>query len=379
MYSKKAIERAGGFLRRENLSEEELNDAMTKLSYWRSLHDEPLRKVYEVLQRGLKQLSLSKGLVSFRLKTEQSITVKLKRFPKMSLKTMGDIAGCRVIVYNLKELNKFYRWLKKESVKQKLDLKLLNDYLETPKEDGYRSIHFQIRYEGYKVEIQLRTSFQHSWATCVEVVDNIRFYGSGLKHGIDSRDVNNWRRFFVKLSAYSDYIEKHFSHLILPVNIITTNEQGFLVKKDKEKEMITKVSMLINEASRNIRFSKLVSELKKAIKSCNALKVLNECVCSADAVSKRMKDFEADDKGYILVDVTFHKMALDVKLKYFKTVDSASVPYQDLETEYRKNKLGACYLVATKNVESLRKAYPNFFSDARHILANLAFQEHIKY
>ena len=49
MFSKKAIERAGDVLRKENLTEDELQDAMTKLSYWRSLHDSPLRKVNKFL------------------------------------------------------------------------------------------------------------------------------------------------------------------------------------------------------------------------------------------------------------------------------------------------------------------------------------------
>lgn len=54
----------------------------------------------------------------------------------------------------------------------------MDDYISTPKESGYRSLHLKYKnknkyrpdYDGLQIEIQLRTKLQHIWATAVETM-----------------------------------------------------------------------------------------------------------------------------------------------------------------------------------------------------------------
>jgi hypothetical protein len=79
------------------------------------------------------------------------------------------------------------------------------DYIEAPKPDGYRSHHLIFTYNGLgeasiytdrRIEIQIRTQLQHSWATAVEAVGLVR--GEYLKGNQGSPD---WLRFFKLMSA----------------------------------------------------------------------------------------------------------------------------------------------------------------------------------
>ena len=94
---------------------------------------------------------------------------------------MDDIAGCRLIFRNMKDLNQF----RSEFHKARFKHKRRNDpdkynYIKNPKPDGYRGIHDVYEYnvksiqgknlKGLNVEVQYRTRPQHAWATAVEVI-----------------------------------------------------------------------------------------------------------------------------------------------------------------------------------------------------------------
>jgi ppGpp synthetase/RelA/SpoT-type nucleotidyltranferase len=84
-----------------------------------------------------------------RLKRTPSIINKLKRLKgKLQLTTMNDIAGCRVILSNKKKVYKL-----KKLLLQKTDFKLRKDYIETPRESGYRSLHLIGKFSKIKINI----------------------------------------------------------------------------------------------------------------------------------------------------------------------------------------------------------------------------------
>lgn len=83
---------------------------------------------------------------------------------------MWDIGGCRCIVDNDKSVYKLLELLKNDN---DLVIKKNNDYVESPQESGYRSLHLYIACIGSKdvVEVQLRNLNDHNWATLVEITD----------------------------------------------------------------------------------------------------------------------------------------------------------------------------------------------------------------
>jgi len=197
-YSGEQINKAGEKLLREDLvaNEPEFDAVLDVLSFWRSEHDLPLKHALEVVQKISLQKD-RKAIFGKRLKRFASIVKKLQRFQSMDLRNMQDIGGCRAIVANQKKLYQILRELRRiDEFRWSDGRHRVKDYIERPKEDGYRSVHIignfpndsQVR---RKVEVQLRTFIQHYWATALEIVD--LFTDQALKSNKGDAD---WRAFF---------------------------------------------------------------------------------------------------------------------------------------------------------------------------------------
>jgi hypothetical protein len=99
----------------------------------------------------------------------------------MQLARMDDVAGCRLIFKNVRDLlkfrAKFHRARFNHERRNDLDK---YDYIKQPKTTGYRGVHDVYEYDvnsdvgqklaGLNVEIQYRTLVQHAWSTAVEVI-----------------------------------------------------------------------------------------------------------------------------------------------------------------------------------------------------------------
>ena len=57
----------------------------------------------------------------------------------MQLARMGDVGGCRAI---LSDQHEVYRVLAR--IRKNWTVKVLNDYVETPRDTGYRAVHVVI-------------------------------------------------------------------------------------------------------------------------------------------------------------------------------------------------------------------------------------------
>jgi ppGpp synthetase/RelA/SpoT-type nucleotidyltranferase len=125
--------------------------------------------VVEVLRR---QLGLQPTV---RMKTVNSIVAKLRR-EHTALSRMQDIAGCRVVVEYLVEQDEILDRLRKLP----WDAIRVEDRRAKPSH-GYRAVHVIVTTTGARVEIQVRTRVQDTWAQLSEKLAD-RF-GLDVKYG----------------------------------------------------------------------------------------------------------------------------------------------------------------------------------------------------
>lgn len=195
-YSKAEVNAAGATLVNDRATGEELDHALTIINNWRSSHSFPLN-TFQVTLRSKASYVDNRALRAQRIKRLSSIALKLLRFPTMKLGQMQDIGGCRAIVSTTTHV----RGLRDLYVRSDLKHEMLrqDDYIESPKDSGYRGIHLIYRYHsdrtptfnGLQIELQLRSRLQHAWATAVETV------GTFLKQSLKSSQGSEpWLRFF---------------------------------------------------------------------------------------------------------------------------------------------------------------------------------------
>ena len=173
--SKSRVSRAGDAVRDNTATPDDL----AVIEAWRAAHRAVLNTFQAILRGRVRGKNV---IVAQRHKRKNTIFDKLKRFPEMQLSRMDDVAGCRLIFKNIKELNQFRDEFHKA---RRFNHKMRNfpdkyNYITQPKNTGYRGIHDVYEYDvnsesgkslkGLYIEIQYRTRVQHAWATAVEVV-----------------------------------------------------------------------------------------------------------------------------------------------------------------------------------------------------------------
>jgi (p)ppGpp synthase/HD superfamily hydrolase len=180
--SRKAIDRAGTTLRdwwlRNDPNAPIDEEALFTVATYRATFRRPLKTV-TVGVRQFVQRESARVTVSERLKRLPTIVDKLARLPNMKVTRMEDIGGCRAILEDVDEVQRVLARIRKN----KWPERRFRDYIQEPKETGYRAIHLVVeRQEGRPVEIQLRTRNQHAWAAQVERVG--ARIGTPLKDGV---------------------------------------------------------------------------------------------------------------------------------------------------------------------------------------------------
>lgn len=172
--SKSRVNRAGSAVRDQTAEIEDYS----VIEEWRASHRFVLNTFQAILRNRTRDSNIT---VAQRHKRRSTIFDKLMRFPEMQLSRMDDVAGCRLIFQDIASLEKFRINFHKARFhhKRKNETNKYN-YIENPKNTGYRGIHDVYSYDvnsetgkhlkGLLVEIQYRTTVQHAWATAVEVI-----------------------------------------------------------------------------------------------------------------------------------------------------------------------------------------------------------------
>ena len=171
IYTSNEYKRLGERIRSNPLNISE--DDYLALQELRLTYKEPLAIVFNAINRAAYKVDPN-CICTYRIKRIESIVSKLIRFPHMQVNKAEDIAGCRCIMTNTENVYKLFDKLQKIMDRLSFEITaVVHDYIEKPKDSGYRSIHLNVRLKGDKrvVEIQLRALEHHNWATLVEITD----------------------------------------------------------------------------------------------------------------------------------------------------------------------------------------------------------------
>lgn len=332
-YSKRQINVAGKKLVRP-VSQAELAEAQGVINNWRAAHNYPLNTFKVTLRRKSEAVD-SDCLVAQRIKRLSSIELKLKRFSTMKLSQMQDIGGCRSILNRMSQVKQLVKKYEDSDLKHELDAK--DDYVQTPKQSGYRGVHLiykckydkpnSIVYNSQSIEIQIRTKLQHSWATAVETV------GTLLKQSLkSSQGEERWLRFFALVGS-----------------AFATMEKTPLVPNTPRQK------------------SELLAELKIVTAELDAINTLKMYGKALQVVMPHAKS----KHRYFLMRLEPAANNMQVFGYDTKDLDKATEQYLEIEKELADKPGAEAVLVASNSINSLNRAYPNYFLDTDRFVSDV--------
>lgn len=333
--SKKQLKKIGDRIRNNTAT----NDDYAIISTLRGYYGPLTRALRDSLKnfKEVKELKNSNFIISRRIKRMPSIIKKLKRFPNMHLSRIQDLGGVRVILSDIHKVNILGTRLKNVTYKQKGKNNFLfireKNYILEPKDDGYRSLHQIYRYQGKRypdltgldIELQIRTVKQHQWATAVEILDMV--LNTSLKLGIAEKQ---YKEFF-KLCSYAiAYTENNFT---IPIGYDNSYEIKNVLNRIKVLDEVYHI------------FSKLLS---------------------VSVITHNLKDiikYKNISEEYLLLELDISKRR--VRIKQSNNSEDIDVLYSYYENKYKNDPTKDIVMVSVNGMKSLKKAYPNYFLDAK--------------
>lgn len=183
-------------------------EIFTIANSWRDSHIRPMRSIRASVRSHIRQAGILGDMAS-RPKRMSSIRRKLAD-TTIRLDQIQDLGGCRAILNDIDGVNQLVDRIRERSPHR---ARKEWDYIQGPKEDGYRSHHLSLEfqpnnrrdeaYAGRRIELQVRTRLQHSWATAIEAVS--LYQNQDLKHHKGDAD---WLRLFVLAAAEFAHVER---------------------------------------------------------------------------------------------------------------------------------------------------------------------------
>jgi putative GTP pyrophosphokinase len=336
--SKSEIKRAGEVLAKSTALTEEVLRALDLADRWRACHAYPINTFQANLRSKLKDFP-NNPIVAQRLKRMPTIIDKLKRYPAMQLTTMQDIGGVRAIlgsvsdVYRLANMFRGSSRLAHELVDEK-------DYIKNPRsEDGYRSLHLIYKYRnkqapgynGLRLEVQIRTQLQHTWATAVETMGT--FLGQALKSRLGDQE---WLDFFAIVSS-----------------ALAHKEESVPVPRFRDlSEMDTFRAVADAEAR------------LQALEKMHAFSAVVQSIVKNKNVTRSW--------FYHLIILNSLKHTVQIRAYDRDSFEQAVTDYGKVEAQAAKGEKIEPVLVSAGPIDKIRMAYPNFFLDIRDFSRNVS-------
>jgi putative GTP pyrophosphokinase len=337
-YSKTQLNKAGLVLKDRNKNSiNEISVSEDILTYYRYIHLPAINTMQSLLNKRIVRTFSKKGFVSQRLKRAPSIVSKLTRFPNMKLSTMQDIAGVRAVMNSLTDTLSLAKLVESTSAKHKIIS--LNDYIFAPKPSGYRSIHLVFEYsnkkklesDGLRIELQIRSQLQHTWATAVETMGT--FLNTSLKSSEGEKEILD---FFALTSSAFAYIEScslvpQFAHL-----------------------------------TRQETYRQVIAEFKR-------LKIRDKLSAYTVVTEHITKNME--DEKYYLVTLDLKNKSVKLNKYTQKNLGQATIDYTQAERHINAGAEMQVVLISLESITSLKKAYPNYFLDTKDFIKKIEFIE----
>ncbi|WP_436914087.1 RelA/SpoT domain-containing protein [Acinetobacter schindleri] len=352
-FSKKDVVRAGKNLIDDDLlnDQEKFNSTMGILTYWRDSHLVPLEKSNLLLNRYIHNIDKN-AFIAKRIKRFDSIKRKLKRFDKMELKNMQDIGGIRVVVSSQKQVDSILKILTNEMCfyNKNNELIKIDNYIKNPKFDGYRSVHIvgifkNSEGEDRKIEFQLRTKLQHSWATTLEIIDI--FTQQNLK---SDSGFQNYKNFFKYVSDLFQLIESFKSFQKNNIEELRKDLLNHLEKNDVLFQEAYGIMSFLRQGTSN-------TTIKDQLQLyCLSLKELNQ------------KLSKSDKNSFILIRLNIAARKLEHENFSKKESKEALERYSLYEQTLSQNPNIIVALLSTDAIGGLQEAYPNYFADSEMFL-----------
>lgn len=333
-YSNRDVIRAGEALEGEIFwskeREADIRQTFSVANSWRASHAFPMHRMRAQLQGHMTAQKLD-GITAARLKQMPSIRAKLRRLSS-NLRQLQDLGGCRAVLMNVEQAKELVETIK---LRFKHELKREDSYMDSPRVSGYRSHHLVFAFEprsldeehfrGRRIEVQVRTRLQHSWATAVEAVGLYR-----REHLKASEGNSDWLRLFELMSQEFAYAE------------------GDVSASDRHR----------------------AEEIRELSDSLDAIKELDALSHAAMGLEQSLTPLWGRPQ-YCRIE--YNHAERSVHVRYFDQPSKISEAYGNIEQANAGEGDGSrtILLIELDKIENLMMAYPNYFGDVQLFRKNL--------
>jgi hypothetical protein len=327
------VRRAGDALKDTILWHEDRSDEILEIfaiaNGWRASHRYPMNRLRQELIGKMRSREL-KGIPVARLKSMRSVRRKLAR-SNLRLDQIQDLGGCRAVLPSIAAVNDLidaYRTSARHTFHKE------TDYIANPKRGGYRCFHLMYKFkgegataalDGRRIEVQIRTRLQHSWATAVEAVGLFR--KEDMKGGQGDAD---WLRLFELMSA----------ELALAENC----PEGAGLPPRQQR----------------------VGELQKLNQKLGAIATLENLRHAVDYMAHYNIGMDSPRYFRLEYDNVTHKVTVTPSLRSITVMSDA----EQKDNVSGENRITTVEIEADR-VEDLYEGYPNYFGDVQLFTRNL--------